>query len=69
VNAPSALRRRTHLMNIDHRWERVSARTRMTDDQPKKDRSRAREVFDFLWQSALGAIVGVGALLLLLKYT
>ena len=56
-------------MNIDHRWERVSARKRMTDDQPKKDRSLARDIFDFLWQSALGAIVGVAALLLLLKYT
>lgn len=41
----------------------------MPDDQPKKDRSLARDIFDFLWQSALGAIVGVAALLLLLKYT
>ena len=41
----------------------------MPDEPPKTERSRGQQIFDFIWQSALGGIVGVIALILLLKYT
>jgi hypothetical protein len=39
----------------------------MPEDQPKTERP-LRPVLDFIWKSALGAIVGVVVLVLLRKY-
>ena len=41
----------------------------MPDDQLKTERSLGRQVFDFVWQSAIGAVVAVIVLILLRKYT
>ncbi len=40
----------------------------MSGDKRKKDRPD-RPVFDFLWKSAVGAIVGIVALIILRKYS